>query len=505
MTMDLGHLPSSSPVSTPIQAALDRVTSPQPRPSVFADQPIPKELTLPKLYSEPLPLPRTSPVMPVLDEAPVESTPSPMDSENDLPLNSIPMAKLLNTYLPEDASLMPIIISGPSLKEPGTVVKLLVSAPKPPQRRYGQSRNQRCRAAHAKACEDLVKELEKAADNRFYEWLEVTDKSTDAEVVDLLAGIPAEQPSQDNPAVHSPPGLSSPSHLYQSPLPPVDEEMSKYDVESEWMDSESEKETDRSPSPRVPSFSSSSAFQPVQPQPVYATGPAVSPILPLVSRVEGQPSCDGQVLHAPCGKRVEGHSHYRELDLRDHPHPQKYARSVAPSVATFEFTDVRSREPYAFDRTLTPARLRHANVIVSNERVPCQPMPVSPFRPEACAPDSRGYANVVRKPSITVPATTSAPIEPSWVWKPTGRPQILALMSLEITPPTKNTQFGNNSTHENYMWMLQHAREQGRPRREDCYNILVGVHQAPVNHPVRQMSWKGLRTNSGQPSTTTHY
>ncbi len=332
------------------------------------------------------------------------------------------------------------------------------------------------------------------------------DKSTDAEVADLLAGIPAERPSQDNPAVHSLLGLLSLSHLYQSPLPPVDKEISKYNVESKWMDSESEKETDRSPSPRVPSFSSSSAFRPVQPQPVYATGPAASSVSPPVSRVEGQPSCDGQVLHAPLGKCVEGHSHCdRELDLRDHPHPQKYARSVAPSVATFEFTDVRSHEPYMFDHTPTPVQLRHANVIVQNERVPCQPQPASPFRPEACAPDSQGYANVVHKPSITVPTTTGALIMPSWVQKPIGRPQIPALMSLEIPPPTKNTQFGNNSTHENYMWMLQHAREQGRPRREDRYNILVGVHQAPVNRPVCQMSWKGLCTNSGQPSATTHY
>ncbi len=49
--------------------------------------------------------------------------------------------------------------------------------------------------------------------------------------MDLLAGIPAERPLQDDPAVHSPTGLSSPSHLYQSPLPPEDEEVSKYDVE----------------------------------------------------------------------------------------------------------------------------------------------------------------------------------------------------------------------------------------------------------------------------------
>ena len=132
MTMELGHLPSPLPVNTPVQAALDQVTSPRLRPSVFADQPIPKELTLPKPYSVPLPLPRTSPVMPVLDEVPTESMPLPMDSENDLPLNSIPVAELLNTCLPEDASLMPIIISGPGLKKSGTAMKLIVSAPKMP-------------------------------------------------------------------------------------------------------------------------------------------------------------------------------------------------------------------------------------------------------------------------------------------------------------------------------------------------------------------------------------
>ncbi len=144
-------------------------------------------------------------------------------------------------------------------------------------------------------------------------------------------------------------------------------------------------------------------------------------------------------------------------------------------------------------------------VTISNGRVLCQPSPVSPFRPEACAPDSRGYANVVRKPAITMPTATGAPIEPSWVRKPTGRPQIPALMSLKITPPTKNTQFGNNSTHKNYMWMLHYVHEQGRPCREDCYNILAGVHQAPINRPVHQTSWEGLRTNSGQPPATTHY
>ncbi len=60
----------------------------------------------------------------------------------------------------------------------------------------------------------------------------------DAEVADLLAGDPVERPQYDDPIVPSPPGLSSPSHLYQSPLPPVDEEVSKCDVESDWMDSE---------------------------------------------------------------------------------------------------------------------------------------------------------------------------------------------------------------------------------------------------------------------------
>ncbi len=78
-------------------------------------------------------------------------------------------------------------------------------------------------------------------------------------------------------------------------------------------------------------------------------------------------------------------------------------------------------------------------------------------------------------------------------------------MSLDVKPPTKNTQFGSNSTHENYMWMLQHAREQGRPRREDRYNILAGIHQAPLNCPVCQISWEALRKNSGQAPATTHY
>ncbi len=194
MTIDYGRLSSPSlvplPVDTPIQAALNQVTLSQSKLSIFADQPIPKELTLPTPYSTPLPW--TSPVTPIFDEAPADSPPSPMDSENDLPLNSIPVAELRNTFLLEDASLMPVIISGPGLQKSGTAVKLLVSTPKPPRCRYGWSRNQRHRAAHAKAHEDLIQELEEAADNRFYEWLETTDKSTDAEVVDLLAGVPTE-------------------------------------------------------------------------------------------------------------------------------------------------------------------------------------------------------------------------------------------------------------------------------------------------------------------------
>ncbi len=291
--------------------------------------------------------------MPVLDEVPIGSPPSPMDSENDLPLNSIPVAEIL----PEGATLTSVIFSGRGPRRPGTAVKLLVSTPKQPRRCYGCSRNQRRRAVHAKAREDLSQELEQAANNRFYDWLGSTDKSMDAEVADLLAGDPTDWPQPDDPVVPSLPGLSSPSHLYKSPLPPVDEEVNKYDVESDWMDLESD-ETDQSPSPCVSFSSSPSAFRPIQPQSVCATGPAVSPITPCVLRVEGQPSCDGQVLHTPCHKCVEGHSQSdRELDLRDHPHPQKYARTVAPSVATFEFTDVWSREPYAFDRTPTPKRL----------------------------------------------------------------------------------------------------------------------------------------------------
>ncbi len=110
----------------------------------------------------------------------------------------------------------------------------------------------------------------------------------------------------------------------------------------------------------------------------------------------------------------------------------------------------------------------------------------------------------MRKPSIHVP-TTGTPVTPSWVRKPTGAPQIPALMSMEIKPPTKNTQFGNKSTHENYMWMLQHAREQGRPRHEDRFNILAGVHQAPLDRPKRQISCEALRNKSGQAPPTTHY
>ncbi len=134
MTIDYGHLSSSSPapspVDTPIQAALNQVTSSQSRLSTFADQPKPMELTLPKPYSTSLP--QTLPVTPVFDEAPVDSPPLPMDSENDLPLNSIPVAELRNAFLPEDTSQMPVILSRPGLQKPGTAVKLLVSTPKPP-------------------------------------------------------------------------------------------------------------------------------------------------------------------------------------------------------------------------------------------------------------------------------------------------------------------------------------------------------------------------------------
>ncbi len=261
MTIDYGHLSSSLPApssvdsqDTRIQAALDQVTPAQAKLTTFADKTGSTELTLPKPYS----LPLTSPVTPVFDEVPVSSPPSPMDSENNLPLNSIPVAELRNAFAPKDTSLMTIVFSGPSPRKPGTAVKLLVSTPKSPRRHYGRSWNQRRRTAHAKAREDLVRELEKAADNHFYDWLGTTDESTNAEVADLLAGDPVDRPQPDDPIVPSPPGLSSPSHLYKSPLPPVDEEVSKYDVESDWMDSESD-EVEESPSPRV-SCSLPSAF-----------------------------------------------------------------------------------------------------------------------------------------------------------------------------------------------------------------------------------------------------
>ncbi len=197
MTIDYGRLSSSSPApssvdsqDTRIRAALDQVTPAPAKLTTFADNPRSTELTLPKPYS----LPLTSPVTPVVDEVPVGSPPSPMDSENDLPLNLIPVAELRNTFAPKDASLMTVVFSGPGPQKPGTAVKLLVSTPKPPRRRYGRSWNQRRRAAHAKAREDLVRELEQAVNNRFYNWLGTTDESTDAEVADLLAGDPVERP-----------------------------------------------------------------------------------------------------------------------------------------------------------------------------------------------------------------------------------------------------------------------------------------------------------------------
>ncbi len=85
-----------------------------------------------------------------------------------------------------------------------------------------------------------MEELERVANNQFYEWLGTTDKATDAKVADLLAGDPMDRPQPEDPVMPSPPGLSSPSNLYKSPLPPVDEEVSKYDIESDWMDSESD-------------------------------------------------------------------------------------------------------------------------------------------------------------------------------------------------------------------------------------------------------------------------
>ncbi len=149
MTMESGHLsPPSLAVDsqdTKLQAVLDQVTPAPAQLTVFADQAQPMELSLPKLYS--LPLSRTSPTTPVLDEAPVGSPPSPMDSENDLPLNSIPVAEIL----PKGVSLTSVIFSRCGPRRPGTAVKLLVRTPKHTRRRYGRSRNQ-CRCAtHAKA------------------------------------------------------------------------------------------------------------------------------------------------------------------------------------------------------------------------------------------------------------------------------------------------------------------------------------------------------------------
>ncbi len=133
MTIESRSLSSSSPATlavvdsqdTKLRAALDQVTPAPARLTVFADQPRPSELSLPKPYS----LPRTSPMTPVLDEAPVGSMPSPVDSENDLPLNSVPVAEIL----PEGASLTTVIFSGHGPQRPGSAVKLLVSTPKQPR------------------------------------------------------------------------------------------------------------------------------------------------------------------------------------------------------------------------------------------------------------------------------------------------------------------------------------------------------------------------------------
>ncbi len=156
MTMDCGCLSPRTPAptlvetqDTKLQTALDQVTPAQVRLTTFtdADQPRSTDLSLPKPYS----LPQTLPVTPVLDKAPVGSPPSPMDSENDLPLNSIPVAELRDAFAPEDLSKMMVIISGPGLRRPGSAVKLLVHTPKQPRRRYSRSRNQRRHTAHAKA------------------------------------------------------------------------------------------------------------------------------------------------------------------------------------------------------------------------------------------------------------------------------------------------------------------------------------------------------------------
>ncbi len=134
MTMESGRLSSPSPAvdsqDTKLQAVLDQVTLAPVRLTVFADQAQPTELSLPKPYSLPLPwISPTTPVLDKLDEAPVGSPPLPMDSENDLPLNSIPVAEIL----PEGASLTSVIFSGRGPRRSGTAVKLLVSAPKQPR------------------------------------------------------------------------------------------------------------------------------------------------------------------------------------------------------------------------------------------------------------------------------------------------------------------------------------------------------------------------------------
>ncbi len=103
------------------------------------------------------------------------------------------------------------------------------------------------------------------------------------------------------------------------------------------------------------------------------------------------------------------------------------------------------------------------------------------------------------------PTPSAAPINSIWAQKPSGKPKILALMSLDLPKPVKNTQFSNNSSQEYYMYMLNTAWEQGWPHREDHHNILAGIHDAPLACHTHQISWKSLQKSSDNTSLATHY